>query len=143
MMNEQRNINKTFVFSSDQNSREPAVRQISDTVVESGTHYCLTDNELRLVIDEAVTNAMEHGNHWNRSKMIEVKIMTQQENLLINITDEGTGFDTSKENKYYAQQDKMSARGRGILLMTSLCCVGWNSKGNGIYLTIPAADECR
>ena len=108
-----------------------------DTVNNSASKCRLDEDSLRLVIDEAVTNAMEHGNHWEPQKRVHVKIESSRDNICISVADEGSGFDVAKRSAELEKREVLSLRERGVFLMTKLCDkVTWNRKGNEVVLSL-------
>lgn len=94
----------------------------------------LTEEDLFLVIDEALTNAMEHGNKWNPEKYVYVKVALNNKYLSISIKNEGNGFNTvSDENPGC---ESLNYRGRGIHIIKHFCNTAWNETGNPINLSI-------
>jgi serine/threonine-protein kinase RsbW len=91
--------------------------------------------ELFLIIDEALTNAMEHGNQWDPGKHVYIKITREKEYLSITIEDEGPGFDIEQ---YYTCKllRSMDPRGRGIHIIKHFCNPNWNDMGNKINFCI-------
>ena len=136
MADEKRDINETFVFHSGKEIRPGAVKQVVDSVIQSNHTYALTGDDLRLVVDEAVTNAMEHGNQWDYKRKVVVKIASLHESLFIHVYDEGKGFDVHAYENGSASRGGMSKRGRGIMIISKLCDVNWNSQGNKVYISI-------
>jgi len=99
----------------------------------------INNNELRLILDEAVNNAMEHGNRWNPDKKISVNIIKSPGFIKVTISDEGEGFqfplDSAKQ-----KSSVLSGRGRGIKLIKYLCPAEWHNNGSAVDLLIPI--EC-
>ena len=124
-------------FPSVKNRRRDIIDEIINTIISSiPPEASIRREELVLTIDEAVTNAMEHGNRWNPDKSVHVIICRRGNELVIKVTDEGTGFDTSRT---LGNQDKstLDSRGRGIPLIMRLSRARWNSRGNQIEMHIP------
>ncbi|MGC9326392.1 MAG: ATP-binding protein, partial [Candidatus Hinthialibacter sp.] len=48
---------------------------------------------LRLAMDEALANAIIHGNHNDHEKMVHVIALCDDEKIAITVQDEGDGFD--------------------------------------------------
>jgi anti-sigma regulatory factor (Ser/Thr protein kinase) len=92
-------------------------------------------DELFLIIDEALTNAMEHGNHWDPRKNVLVRIIKNKEYISITIEDEGDGFDI---DRYYTcdMMRSLNPRGRGIHIIKHFCKPNWNDQGNQINFCI-------
>jgi serine/threonine-protein kinase RsbW len=106
-------------------------KKIIDTIINkiSGTPISLKikNHELYLVIDEAVSNAMEHGNRWDTRKNITAKISIDNSNLIVSIEDEGSGFDPDSIIK---KNESTMPGGRGIQIIKHFCNMKWNNKGN-------------
>ncbi len=128
-------------YPSIKNIRAKVISSVIKTLSESGIPVCLTNNELYLIVDEALTNAMEHGNKWNPGKMVNITITKNSAHCIITIEDEGSGFDTiTRKNGKHDPCDTLSLRGRGIKLIRQFCIPQWNAKGNRIDLCIPTRE---
>ncbi len=101
------------------------VKSVSSKILESLSFlnldkYFLT--EIRLCIEEAVVNAMKHGNELNNQKLATVDYKLQDRRLEISVSDEGGGFDTT-------------VKGKGLLLIFNFMDeVKFNEKGNTIVM---------
>ena len=127
-------INQDF-FSNNENRKE-IIDTISSDLLKTGKKFALSDEELYLTIDEAVTNAMEHGNKWDPKKKIHVDAYFESNDLHIIITDEGDGFDTNDIELNLKKRNILSPRGRGIYIMNQFCKMSWNQKGNQVDLKV-------
>jgi len=73
--------------------------------------------QVRLAVNEAVTNAIVHGNKENPDKKVEIIALKPEKKLQVSVQDEGTGFDPydiknpTKENKL------LNDSGRGVFLI--------------------------
>ena len=94
---------------------------------------------LRLILDEAITNAMEHGNRWNPEKKISVNIKKTENCINVTISDEGDGFQFSKK-LFQVMPSPLNERGRGIHLIRFICSAEWQNNGSTVNLLIPI--EC-
>jgi len=99
----------------------------------------LPHESLRLILDEAIINAMEHGNRWDPEKKIAVKIEQTGTCIKIIISDEGEGFQFSRDF-YKIPHHSINMRGRGIHLIKFLCSAEWQNNGTTVNLHIPV--EC-
>jgi len=52
--------------------------------------------DLRLCIEEALINAVKHGNKMNKNKSISMKVVFDKNSLCFEIKDEGEGFDQNE-----------------------------------------------
>jgi anti-sigma regulatory factor (Ser/Thr protein kinase) len=123
-------------YPSDQSKRKDIIDTLCRKIVDSGVPMAITQEELYLSLDEAITNAMEHGNKWDPRKMIDITVTSGPEDIIISITDQGQGFDTREIEASIANRDILSNRGRGIYIINQFCKISWNKKGNQINLRI-------
>lgn len=90
---------------------------------------------VRLALEEALVNAIKHGNQQDPSKQVHVCCQISQEMVRIVIEDEGSGF--SPEDVPDPTQDENLEKpcGRGIMLMRAfLSVVEYNERGNRVVL---------
>ena len=69
---------------------------------------------------EAINNAIIHGNKSDPNKMVKVKIEREKDELLVNITDQGEGFNPKSVPDPTAPENIENISGRGIFLMERL-----------------------
>ncbi len=131
---------KTYIlnesFPSDQSKRKEIIDSLCHKIVQGPIRMAITPEELYLSLDEAITNAMEHGNKWDARKTINVRVEADNREIHILITDQGKGFDTSEIEGQLKNRDILSNRGRGIYIINQFCDISWNKKGNQIDLHI-------
>jgi serine/threonine-protein kinase RsbW len=72
---------------------------------------------IRLALEEALVNAMKHGNQMDRTKTVSVASRVLEGRIEIHITDEGTGFDPSDVPDPTAVENIERPCGRGLMLM--------------------------
>ena len=72
---------------------------------------------VRLALEEALVNAIKHGNQMDRSKKVRVAYRFLPDRLEIQITDEGTGFDPEDVPDPTAVENLERPCGRGLMLM--------------------------
>lgn len=70
-----------------------------------------------LLVSEAVTNAMKHGNHFDEGKMIRLDVAAMPDRVVICVQDEGDGFDPGTVENPLQDQNLMRESGRGLFLM--------------------------
>jgi serine/threonine-protein kinase RsbW len=73
---------------------------------------------LNLVLTEAVTNAIDHGNRRDPQKSVRILLTVSELNLVIRIYDQGRGFDLDKQG--LKRPYKEDEGGRGIHLILKL-----------------------
>ena len=74
-------------------------------------------HHIMLVLTEAVTNAILHGNKQNENKTVEVTADITPQRLVLTVQDEGTGFDPESIPSPIKEENLLKSSGRGIWLM--------------------------
>ena len=72
-----------------------------------------------LAIRESVANAVKHGNRFDDSKQVEVKLSNSAGGFEIIVRDFGPGFDLNEIPDPRDPENLLKASGRGILFMRS------------------------
>jgi serine/threonine-protein kinase RsbW len=72
-----------------------------------------------IAVREAVANAIKHGNAQDPAKQVHVDVELDRENLVIQVQDEGSGFDPSHLEDPLAPENLLKPNGRGIFYMKS------------------------
>ena len=92
---------------------------------------------IRLGLEEALVNAVQHGNHGESSRTVVVGCMIDSERTRIEIEDAGQGFQVDAVPSPITPDNlhDVDGRGRGLLLMRSfLDKVEYNEVGNRLVL---------
>jgi len=91
---------------------------------------------LQVVLAEAIANAILRGNREDREKAVDVRAMLVPEEVRIEVTDQGEGFDPGRIPEPLA--DGVSRTdGRGLFLMRHLAdTVVFNDQGNSVCITL-------
>jgi len=82
----------------------------------------LDEDELMKVgmaIRESMVNAVVHGNRYNANKKVRFSVSTDAERLVVQVGDEGEGFDFNSIPEPLAPENLMRTSGRGIFLIRS------------------------
>lgn len=109
----------------------PVVKFFDAMFVEKGIKEPITTNVTTSVI-EAIGNAITHGNKGDLSKKIDILIKLQQQKLIIEVQDQGEGFDDTSLPDPLAPENLLNLSGRGIFFMKSLMdSVQFRFNGNG------------
>jgi serine/threonine-protein kinase RsbW len=72
---------------------------------------------VRLCLDEAVANAIEHGNGGDPRKRVRVHFYVTTERVLAEVEDDGPGFDPAEVPDPLAPGHEDRLSGRGLFLM--------------------------
>jgi serine/threonine-protein kinase RsbW len=92
--------------------------------------------DIRLCTEEAVRNAIVHGNKNDPAKSVTVAYWIDGGNLHIEVSDEGSGFDYRNLPNPTAKENIMKNSGRGVYLIRRLMNkVEFNETGNVIRMT--------
>jgi serine/threonine-protein kinase RsbW len=76
-------------------------------------------NNLSTSAIEAAANAMEHGNGFSEDKSVLLRIRADGHAVVIEVEDQGTGFDPRPFERELSPEDLLKLRGRGIFIMRS------------------------
>jgi len=125
--------------------RLPSDVNCIEEAVELVTRHCLAGHHttrtiqfrLRVVLSEAISNAIVRGNGEDHTKWVDVRAELVPESIRVSVTDEGPGFnpDTVPEPLLPEQLDE--AGGRGLYLIRKLVdAVQFNERGNSICMIL-------
>lgn len=90
---------------------------------------------IRLALEEAVINAIKHGNHFDESKRVAVVCRMTPELLHIEIADEGQGFIPEEVPDPTDPENLEKPSGRGIVLMRNfMSLVSYNDQGTRVIM---------
>lgn len=90
---------------------------------------------LSLVLTEAVTNAMLHGNRDQSSKKVWVEARVKDDRVILKVKDEGPGFNYDDVPDPTMDENLMRHSGRGLYLIRALMDeVTFNKNGNEIAM---------
>lgn len=124
-----------FEFASDL----AAVRPVQNAIVEAVEKHRFDEDSIfaiKLALEEALINAVRHGNKLDPSKHVVVDAVVTNKKLVVTIGDEGPGFDRSKVPDPTALENLERPTGRGLLLIeTYMDDVKFLNKGRSIQMT--------
>lgn len=116
--------------------KDPAIIRILRTLKEQGYLNREETERVRLSLDEAVKNAMMHGNHYNPSKKIKFRMFGDDKKWGILIEDEGEGMRSERVPQPLLGEQDLRESGYGILLMESVQDeVVFLGRGNQLLMT--------
>jgi len=111
-----RGVSMEFEITSDYAEGRNVEKQILDAAQRCG----FAGNTLfaiKLALEEAMINAIKHGNKLDRSKKVYVQAEVNAKRIKITIQDEGPGFKRHDVPDPTAEENLTKCSGRGILLM--------------------------
>src|SRR3954463_3041964 len=89
----------------------------------------------RLALEEALVNAIKHGNKLDPAKKVIVEAKVTRKRVQIEVEDQGPGFDRRRVPDPTADENLCKCSGRGILLMESyMTSVKWTKNGRRVQL---------
>ena len=89
----------------------------------------------RLSLEEALMNAIKHGNRMSEEKVVRVKCELSSDVSTVVVTDEGEGFDPDEVADPTAEENLDRPGGRGILLMRNFMSrVAYADRGRQLTL---------
>lgn len=92
-------------------------------------------DKIPVTVDEAVTNAIKHGNKFQEDKKVYIDIHIDVERIKIVVADEGPGFNVKAVPDPTDPANFLKPSGRGILFMSiGMDEVRFNEKGNILTL---------
>jgi serine/threonine-protein kinase RsbW len=90
---------------------------------------------VRLALEEALVNAIKHGNQMDRSKKVRISYRFVIDRFEIRIADEGGGFDPDDIPDPTAIENLERPCGRGLMLMRHYMTeVTYNDEGNVVFM---------
>jgi serine/threonine-protein kinase RsbW len=90
---------------------------------------------IKLALEEALVNAIKHGNQLDRAKTVHVSYRLLSDRFEVHITDEGQGFDPNDVPDPTAVENLERPCGRGLMLMRHYMSeVQYNDRGNSVSM---------
>jgi CheY-like chemotaxis protein len=162
----------TFLLENDPNLIASLMEHIQEELDGLGLFDRMGRIRVGIALQEALTNALFHGNlevsstlreenerlffdeaearrlrEPYQSRRIRVVSRLDQESAAFTISDEGPGFDTSRCDQPIDHEDLAKISGRGLLLIrTFMDEVVYNTAGNSLTMTkrvLPSAPACQ
>jgi serine/threonine-protein kinase RsbW len=116
----------------------PAVGQVCRLLLDQVRHRGFEGKDvfaIHLALEEALTNAINHGNRGDPDKTVSVECLITPEKFDISITDQGSGFDPESLPDPRQGENLYRTEGRGVLLIRAyMDVVEYNSLGNCVHL---------
>lgn len=132
-------LKKCITLSSQVAEIDGAVSELVDFVVGLKRIENFT---LSIALTEAITNAIVHGNEKDPAKRVFAQALIEPERVVLQITDEGRGFDYQKLADPTKKENLLKQSGRGIFFVRYFMDeVRFNQVGNEI--TMVKYIECK
>ena len=125
---------RTWNIASRLEDAPSVVRDILSALAEHGYHEnaCFA---VHLALDEAITNAIRHGNCCDPDKTVRIDLRICDQRVVIDIEDQGPGFDPEALPDPTVGENLEKPHGRGVMLMRAYMTeVSYNARGNRVTL---------
>jgi DNA-binding response OmpR family regulator len=144
---------KYLSINFDMRSDLSYIQEINELIANLYENTDLSEDrieDIRFILNEVISNAVEHGNKSDASKLVHIQATLYEDRLVFQIEDEGEGFDINNVPDPSKVIDKLIAGdtdvpeienrerpgGWGIFMIKSMADqVEFNEKGNKITLT--------
>ncbi len=129
---------KGIWYSVDIPSIPEEILDVEETIIEALSHTSFSDTDVfavRLALDEALANAMKHGNDCDHAKRVFIRFCIEDDAITVSVRDEGPGFDCSDIPDPTIDENLDIPSGRGLLLMKSyMDSVVFSDRGNEVTM---------
>jgi serine/threonine-protein kinase RsbW len=119
-------------------SRTQAAGQIIDALLGQLEAERWDSHEVfgvHLAVEEALVNAIKHGNKEDPAKSVRVKVQTSPDQLRVEIVDEGAGFDPGQVPDPTSPERLNRPHGRGLMLIHNFMThVEYKGRGNELVM---------
>jgi serine/threonine-protein kinase RsbW len=93
------------------------------------------EGNLMMAFHEAVTNAIIHGNQLDPAKVVDIKAWFEDHQLVLQVTDQGIGFNPEALPDPLDENNLLKSGGRGVFLIRQFSDeIEFNDKGNVITI---------
>src|SRR3989338_10622276 len=110
------------------------LKKVSSKILESLETYKIDESgifDIRLCVEEAVINAVVHGNRRDKRKSVKIAYWIKDGLLNIEVEDKGSGFDYKPMPDPTVNDNIMKGSGRGLYLIKNIMDeVEYNKAGN-------------
>jgi serine/threonine-protein kinase RsbW len=125
---------RVYTFASEFAAGRAVQNEILEDVRRNGyTGNCYF--AINLALEEALTNAIRHGNRLDPNKKVHVEARVTPQRVEVWVEDEGPGFDRKSIPDPTAEENLEKCSGRGILLIEAyMSSVKWDRGGRRLRM---------
>lgn len=124
-------------LTNDLRSIETSVTYLMERGLEVGFDPRRLRLNFRVGLTEALANAMLYGNGRDSRKRVRLEARIEPGEIVIEVTDEGPGFDPHGVSDPTLPANRLRPGGRGLFLIRQLMDqVEFNEKGNSIRMVL-------
>lgn len=139
IMKFQRDVSPVIAVDVTIPSDAAEARRIQDEIERHLLSRHIQDHDafsIKLALEEALVNAIKHGNQMDRAKKVRIAYQLLADRFTVQITDEGSGFDPSDVPDPTAFENLERPCGRGLMLMRHYMTeVAFNASGNSVAMS--------
>lgn len=121
------------------NSDFDKVQPIEDEILSACERFGFDEQAvfaIKLALEEAITNAIKHGNGLDPDKHVFVHYKVDQTELWVSVRDEGVGFSPDQVPDPTRNENLEKPSGRGVMLMKAyMSHVEFDNTGNTVMMT--------
>ena len=114
------------------------ILEVEEAIIDALSQTGFPESDVfavRLAIDEALANAIKHGNACDPSKKVHIRFCLENSRVTLAVRDEGRGFDYRNIPDPTTDDRLELPCGRGLLLMKSyMDSVSFNEIGNEVTM---------
>jgi serine/threonine-protein kinase RsbW len=90
---------------------------------------------VRLSLEEAIVNAIRHGHRQDPTKQVQLSYVLETHQVIVEVRDEGPGFDLGAVPDPLAPENLERPGGRGVFLMNAyMTWIRYNDVGNTVTM---------
>jgi serine/threonine-protein kinase RsbW len=119
-------------------SKTSEIATVEKAILDEAGSYDYPQRDLfgiRLALEEALANAIHHGNQDDPTKQVRVQYQVTDQQITIQVSDEGGGFSPGSIPDPREEENLARPHGRGVLLMQAYMNeVSFNASGNTVTL---------
>jgi serine/threonine-protein kinase RsbW len=124
-------------LSNDLRAIERSVTYLMEQGREAGFDEARLRLNFRVGLTEALANAMLYGNCRDPRKRVRLEAFLSRHEVVVQVTDEGGGFDPNHISDPTLPENRLRPGGRGLFLIRQLMDeVEFNEKGNSIRMVL-------
>jgi serine/threonine-protein kinase RsbW len=135
---EEANVQTSELYTLQLPSKPESITLLEQLIEEIADKYHVEEDtfaNMMTCLNEAVINAIMHGNKQDETKKVIVNAEVESKRIIWTVTDEGPGFDYNNLADPTAPENLENLTGRGVFIIKHLAdqCI-FNASGNEIEL---------
>ena len=138
LINMEQNVQAGNLYTLQLPSKEESITLLEELIENIADTYNVGEDtfaNMMTCLNEALINAIKHGNKFDATKKVIVNADVDNKRLIWTVTDEGEGFDYVHLPDPTSPENLESLTGRGVFIMKHLAdqCL-FNTSGNEVEL---------